>query len=683
MMVLSTVGDAIPQLADLTPNPPSSLSVNLGGQNFTHCCLKALNTSLTIRNGNLSYATPSFVAPDVSIPALSTAIHNAAFPCGASYIGDAAGAPAVAVPYAWCSAQCPGWEMSHPGVMAQWVGPLVQFIVPSLAFCTNVPRTRKLAIPDRVFGAHPRSLAGLATYWARLLGALLIVTVDTVVWLATCFAFAGLMLLSAVYEYALDRKVLEFLAPVKGEPPCVGMRTRAHLLLAVVVGNVRMKTLERRGSGASGRADSAVSDLEGDIPVSKHVMVHNSVWKQVMAMVDEHEASGIDGRQQGVGVVPLPTKLKSLLNSQASFGSTVGAPILFFVGGFVYTVLDIDDSLGDNDTAHSLAFGMWWMVIPYLAIISCAMLASNSPSTLEAIVYDGGNESDPDNYELSFWAQHIKRAKAHKHLAFIIRKLEGYSLIETVSEGRFQTVKLWKRGLSKRQWVQEAISEYALSTSTSLPSPSTTTPSPTAQSNTIPPNHLRKSLTLNPQDCFYVLVSTLLLLLLPCALAFIISYTTPTAGLSCRSLTYLVYAATQVCAMALWTWAARLRIRQGGYGRGRRLCWWGQVFVGVFAVFAAVGGTFMQLLGVYRSCACMVPVTYWTWGNPQDTQIVLSDNTAEAIDAALKWWTAVGSTAVGAVGVVCALAWWHQRRLRKVFRDEADKLAWNPAVKDI
>lgn len=43
----------------------------------------------------------------------------------------------------------------------------------------------------------------------------------------------------------------------------------------------------------------------------------------------------------------------------ASFGETIGAPILFFVGGFIYTVVDqTTSSLGDDDSAHALAFGM-------------------------------------------------------------------------------------------------------------------------------------------------------------------------------------------------------------------------------------------------------------------------------------------------------------------------------------
>lgn len=54
---------------------------------------------------------------------------------------------------------------------------------------------------------------------------------------------------------------------------------------------------------------------------------------------------------------------------ESSFGSTVGAPVLFFLGGFVYTVLDADNTLGDNDTAHALAFGLCkWRLFPVFLI---------------------------------------------------------------------------------------------------------------------------------------------------------------------------------------------------------------------------------------------------------------------------------------------------------------------------
>lgn len=307
-----SLGDLIPQLAGLSPGPPGTRPIGLGGQNFTHCCMLALNGSLVVGSpdGNLSYAPTSFVAPGLSIPALEAAFRDEEFPCGATFNGDAGGAPVVVrVPYDWCVANCAGWEISTSDAMQQWIGPLVQFIVPSLAFCTNVPRTRKLGIPDVVFGAHPRTLVGLGSYWVRLLGAVLLVTLDTMAWLAICFAFAGPMLMSAIYEYALDRKVLEFLAPPNGVPPDITHRLRAQLLIVVVVGNIRMATPEEDG------------DLERKptLPVRRRRMsrlVHNSIWKNIMVLVDEYEASRAVGRQPEE-VVSLPTKLKALLNSQA------------------------------------------------------------------------------------------------------------------------------------------------------------------------------------------------------------------------------------------------------------------------------------------------------------------------------------------------------------------------------
>ncbi|KAI0456478.1 hypothetical protein F5B21DRAFT_513318 [Xylaria acuta] len=666
-----SVGTYFPQLAGLSLDPPDPRPASLGGQSFTHCCLIALNESLVVRDGNLSYASPSFVDPGVSIEDLLAAAQNNAFPCGAEFTGNRSGAPVVSVTYNWCTDRCPGWEISHFNVLQQWIGPLVQFIVPCLAFCTNVPRTRKLAIPDVVFRAHPRTVVGLATYWVRLLGALVITLLDTVVWLSICFAFAGPMLLSAVYEYALDRKVLEFLSLPKENPPKIPMRLRAHLLLAVVCGNIRMAMRERadEGGGHTPRVDGGLEGPESK-RVVPHRLVHNSIWKRIMTMVDEYEASRMAGSESTQHVVSLPTKLKSLLNSQASFGSTVGASILFFVGGFIYTAIDSKSSLGDNDTAHALALGMWWMVIPYLAIIACAMLAANSPCALDGIVYDGANTAVPDEYEASFLSSRIRAAKGYKPVAVILRLIEGYNPVETAFEGRFRTVKLWKRGLNKRKWVQEAVNDYEHSMTLHR------------LGKGITPRKLRARLTLNAQDCSYVAVGSLFLVLAPSSLAFILSYHTPRSGLSCRSLTYLVYAISQVCEMVLWSLAARLRVKYGNEWSevtpiAKRFCWYGQIFVGFFAIFAAVGGTILQLVGVYRTCPCQVPATFWPYLNSPEAYFPLSSNSQAAIEAAEAWWTVTGGTAVGLISIVTALAWWHQRRLRKVFRDEADKLEFD------
>lgn len=72
-----------------------------------------------------------------------------------------------------------------------------------------------------------------------------------------------------------------------------------------------------------------------------------------------------------------------------------------------------------------------------------------------------------------------------------------------------------------------------------------------------------------------------------------------------------------------------------------------------------------------------VPATFWPYLEGPEAYFPLSTNSQAAIEAADAWWTVTGSTAVGLISIVTALAWWHQRRLRKVFRNEADKLEFD------
>lgn len=319
-MGYSSVGEAIPQLANLSYSTPSSLAITAGGQNATHCCLIAMNQSLNVNgpNGSLAFNDPAYFLPSLTITELEDAMSAGQFPCGATWNGDFTGAPVVRVGYDWCLSECGGWELSHVDVLSQWIGPLVQFILPSLAFCLNVPRSKKLAIPNSIFQAHPRTIKGFATYWIRLLYAMFLMTVDTFVWLSICFAFAGPMLLSAVYEFVLDRMVLEFLSPQKKKKgkkvrPMISKRLRAQLLLSVVVGNLRLST-GRRASTFS--AESTLS--EGPEVMRRHKSaatidrLSDNTWSRVMTMVDEDEDNPRTRDQVSLG-----TKLKAMLSSQA------------------------------------------------------------------------------------------------------------------------------------------------------------------------------------------------------------------------------------------------------------------------------------------------------------------------------------------------------------------------------
>lgn len=672
-MNFSSVGEAVPALAGLDYLPPDhTRSIFLGGQNFTHCCLRAANTSLTIQNERLTFSNDSYFEPSVSINDVLNSVEGGIFPCGAQYNGDRNGSPNIIVTYRWCISECNGWEISHPNKLNQWVGPLVQFLLPSLAFCLNIPRTRKLAIPEFVFQAHPRNVIGFTTYWLRLLMAGILMLIDTMVWLSMCFAFAGPMLLSGVYEFVLDRKILEFLSPPAKlhDRPQMPVKLRAQLLLAVVIGNLRINSssLETQRISASTRQDSygLYTAKRTQTTDTAHSTITDNTWTRVMTMLN-----GINGSQMSLqpelGEISLPTKLKSILMAQESFGSTMGAPILFFVGGFIYTVLDIDNQLGDNDQAHALAFGTWWMTIPYLAIVSCAMLSSNSPSALQGIVYDGGDYAAREKHELSFWDQLKDKIKSLPLGKVIGGHFGGYSLIEHTYEGRFQTVTMWNRGPNKRRWVYEAIREYSKDRQIS------------GDEDLITPDNVRKGLSMTLTDKLNIIVGTLFLLLTPSLLAFLVSYNTPRTSLACRTLTYLVYAITQACEMLLWIWEVYLKVQYGPRWTdtktpAKAINWWAQAFVAFFAVLAAVGGTFMQLLGVYHSCLCRIPIQYWVKPDDPEAWINMSDNTAESIVAAQNYWTVIGSVAVSVLSVVCALCWWHQRRLRKVFREEADRL---------
>lgn len=383
-MGYASVGEAIPALANLTYRAPNAIPILAGGQNFTHCCLVAMNQSLNVDgpNGSLAFNSPSYFANNLTPNELEASIAAIGdVPCGATWNGDYVGAPVVRVSFDWCLSECGGWQKSDTSKLSQWVGPLVQFIVPSLAFCLNVPRARQLAIPDAVFLTKPGSVVGFATYLPRLAYAIFLMTVDTFIWLTVCFAYAGPMLLSAVYEYMLDRKVLEFLSPQekkKGEPgrPAISRRLRAQLLLTVVVGNLRLSTL-RRKSTVSGTS-LGVEDLERARTRQFSTMSEplvDSTWHRVMTILDDEDErlSPVAARR-----VSLSAKIKAILNSQAecvitqmllfvsfianwmaSFGETIGAPILFFVGAFIYTTVDTRTSdLGDDDSAHALAFGM-------------------------------------------------------------------------------------------------------------------------------------------------------------------------------------------------------------------------------------------------------------------------------------------------------------------------------------
>lgn len=65
---------------------------------------------------------------------------------------------------------------------------------------------------------------------------------------------------------------------------------------------------------------------------------------------------------------------------------------------------------------------------------------------------------------------------------------------------------------------------------------------------------------------------------------------------------------------------------------------------------------------------------YWLRPHDANAFVDLSSNDAASIQAAADYWVTTSAVAVAFICLICAFAWWHQRRLRKMFKDEADRL---------
>ena len=132
----STVAETFPLLTNLQQYPASRYLLSVGSQDLNHCCLLAVNDSLSVINGILTGFKPgqTFITDDFPT------FKSRQFPCNAGYIGDKQGAPLVTISYSYCEAKCPGWQRSTNAKLNQWISPFAGFIIPAIVFCLAIPR---------------------------------------------------------------------------------------------------------------------------------------------------------------------------------------------------------------------------------------------------------------------------------------------------------------------------------------------------------------------------------------------------------------------------------------------------------------------------------------------------------------------------------------------------------------
>lgn len=219
------------------------------------------------------------------------------------------------------------------------------------------------------------------------------------------------------------------------------MRHRIHLLYALLVGNLIMENDEMRSKSADTEkqllayrdvkelvdqitivpfetttGDSARSEIAEKAEVKGHdpnksVQVSNSEITAVTAEAREDGSlngesrllAEIRGREE---IERTRTRLNAMLDCQAGFGGTIGAPIVFFLGSFLVSIFGNLSQLGDNTNAHALAFGEWWITILHVAIVSGCLLAGNNPNTLQAIMCNI-QRVPPKDFPKSLWKRLI------------------------------------------------------------------------------------------------------------------------------------------------------------------------------------------------------------------------------------------------------------------------------------
>jgi hypothetical protein len=489
--------------------------------------------------------------------------NNSNLECRSTYEPDKEPAMPIRISVSECLLRCPGYEPSRIDALSQWIGPFVGFLLPALAFVISIPRSIRLPRGESLFGA--RKLISIPYFVL----AMIIMIFDVVFWIITVFAFAGPLVAGAIHEAVIDHAVLNYAENIYATDP----RTARMAITFSLVASLKPEK----------------GDLAGKVSAN---------------IIDSPHAK---------------RKLQALLSLLPSYGARVGIPIVFYLGAYAYAIFDASSKRGDNDTAHAVAFGLWYGVVVIVAIVSSSVLGVDNPASLEAVF--------AENVPMDHDPKILRPQRTHTH---------PYHF----HDSHFHTVWLWKRARVFQEWTKHLPLDQII----------------VSKINSITPRII---------SGFYASI----LIALPCAGACWISYQTPDVGFGCRSVAHIIYASSQIILIVFWWvyYSSCFRIRETHH---QQHFTWSSIPVYslstvavVAAVVSAIGGTIMQLAGVFRNCICKASLQYLLPSNRGMGTVNLANDTQEHRDHA-KWWIIVGSVGVGFIGLVSVVGWGYQARIR-------------------
>jgi len=536
--------------------------------------------------------------------------------CGQSYEPNLPPALPLHVPFRFCSDRCGGMDLTRREETGSWTAPIVQFILPSVIFSMTIPRQKKIEF-DYLFDFDlDNGVLRLSISMLLFLVILIPVLIDTVIWISTIVVAAGNMIVSGIYEAFIDYRIIKYVQSLDAHKDEAMLARKRELLITIASGNLQL------GKGHP----------QTEIP------------KAIMITAQGED----DGREKS------RSRLLNLLGAQSSFGSAVGSPVLFYLGAFGYTILELYNDPSSQPAAISLGFGIEWMIIVHVAIMSGCLLASNNPSTSSGIV---GSTHASLRTQTEF-AQASKASsvrgvngwqKSVWTMSFVKHRVLGWS---DAYDTEFQPVSLWARGTNKMKWVEQS-EAYRNDES------------------------FRDLMKFTCWGWFFkIWVMSTILIVVPPAAGGAVAYFTPPKGLGCRSLSFLVYATCQILLVtfsvvhtavggtdpgitettmdmsiprrpseetsSVVTTTTRIEQHQKSKTIAQKI-FTGRSYIlislipWVLSLFSAVGGTLMQIIGVYNNCICYAGAKNW-WNlweiNPS---VNLASDTLLARNAASYW----------------------------------------------
>ncbi|KAG5752268.1 hypothetical protein H9Q70_005075 [Fusarium xylarioides] len=299
--------------------------------------------------------------------------------CGQVYNESSPAAPDAYVTYHFCKSECGGWGVSSVENADQWAGPIVQFILPSVIFSMNIPRTFEFVSSqwlDILLLSNLRGWKRAILSLVMTLPALLFVFADTVLWVMTIMCMAGPMMVAGLHEALLDFNILKALKnipdlprlseeipldpmgdrvvennvageiePQNDDEKFDRLREKVELLVTVLAGNLRLEAYEPR-------PDNLIVLISDALLATRRR--HPAHTPSDLRVSDrQHMLPNTEANQN---YPSLSEQLKRLMTAQSAFGAIVGAAVVFYLGAFIYTILDLLGDKSNQDAAIFLAF---------------------------------------------------------------------------------------------------------------------------------------------------------------------------------------------------------------------------------------------------------------------------------------------------------------------------------------